>query len=149
MFEETGRDTSKPDAPPGGKSLIRLIFEEERIMFKLISFAAVVGLVMLTVTQDASAGWRRRCRHDETYYAPAAPAVTMAPAASAPAAGAPAVAQSGSGSSYRSYSYDSGTAPAYQVPAPYMSRQPARAPSESNFFRADRKMHGLSWYRNP
>src|SRR5258708_4178687 len=108
-------------------------------MFKLISFVAVVGLVMLTVTQDASAGWRRRCRHDEMYYAPA-PVVTMAPAATAPAAGAPAMAQSGSGSSYRSYSYDSGTAPAYQVPAPSVYRQPSRTPSEANFFRADRKM---------
>ena len=116
-------------------------------MFKLISSAAVVGFVVLTVTQDASAGWRRRCRQDETYYAPA-PVVKMAPAASAPAAGAPAVAQSGSGSTYRSYSYDSGTAPAYQVPGPNVYRQPARAPSEANFFRADRKMHGLSWYRN-
>jgi hypothetical protein len=116
-------------------------------MFKLISFAAVVGVVMLTVTQDASAGWRRRYRHGETYYSPA-PVVTMAPAASAPAARAPAMAQSGSGTTYRSYSYDSGTAPAYQVPAPNVNRQPSRAPSEANFFRADRKMHGLSWYRN-
>ena len=147
MFEETGRDTSKPDVPPGRKSLIRLIFGEERIMFKLISSVAVVGVVMLTVTQDASAGWRRRSRRAETYYAPA-PVVTMAPAASAPAAGAPAVAQSRSGSTYRSYSYDSGTAPTYQVPAPSVYRQPSRAPSEANFFRADRKMHGLSWYRN-
>jgi hypothetical protein len=132
---------------PAGKSLIRLIFEEERIMFKLISSVALVGLVMVTVTQDASAGWRRRCRRSETVYAPA-PVVTMAPTASAPAAGAPAMAQSGSGSTYRSYAYDSGTAPAYQVPAPNLSRQPSRAPSEANFFRADRKMHGLSWYRN-
>ncbi len=116
-------------------------------MLKLISSAAVVGVVMLTVTQDASAGWRRRCRYAETYYAPA-PVVTMAPAASAPATGAAAMAQSGSGSTYRSYSYDSSTAPAYQVPAPNVYRQPSRAPSEANFFRADRKMHGLSWYRN-
>jgi hypothetical protein len=116
-------------------------------MFKLISSVAIVGLVMSTVTQDASAGWRRRCRDAETYYAPA-PVVTMAPAASAPAAGAPAMAQSGSGSTYRSYSYDPGTAPAYQVPAPNVNRQPAREPSQANFFRADRKMHGLSWYRN-
>jgi hypothetical protein len=115
-------------------------------MFKLNSSVAVVGLVMLSVTHDASAGWRRRCRHGETY-APA-PMVTMAPTSNAPAAGAPAVAQSGNGSSYRSYSYDSGTAPAYQAPAPYVNRQPSRAPSEANFFRADRKMHGLSWYRN-
>jgi hypothetical protein len=146
-LKKTGRDTSKLDVPPGGKSLIRLIFEEERIMSKLISSVAVVGLIVLSVSQDASAGWRRRSRRAETYYAPA-PVVTMAPAASAPAAGAPAMAQSGSGSTYRSYSYDSGTAPAYQVPTPNVNRQPSRAPSEANFFRADRKMHGLSWYRN-
>jgi isopentenyl diphosphate isomerase/L-lactate dehydrogenase-like FMN-dependent dehydrogenase len=118
-----------------------------KIMFKLISLAAVVGVVTLTVTQDASAGWRRRWRQRETFYAPA-PVVTTAPAASVPAAHAPAVAQSGSGTTYRSYSYDSGTAPAYQVPAPNSYRQPAREPSQANFFRADRKMHGLSWYRN-
>jgi hypothetical protein len=116
-------------------------------MFKLISSVTAVGLIVLSVTEDASAGWRRRCRNAETYYAPA-PVVTMAPAASAPADRAPAMAQSGSGSTYRSYSYDSGTAPAYQVPAPNVYRQPSRAPSEANFFRADRKMHGLSWYRN-
>jgi hypothetical protein len=116
-------------------------------MFKLISSAAVVGVVMMTLTQDASAGWRRRSRRAETYYAPA-PAVMMAPAAAAPAAPGPAMARSGNSSTYRSYSYDSGTAPAYQVPAPNVYRQPSRAPSEANFFRADRKMHGLSWYRN-
>jgi hypothetical protein len=114
-------------------------------MFKLFSSAAIVGLVLLTVTQDASAGWRRRCRQSESVWY-AAPVVTTAPAASAPAPRAPAMAQSGNGSTYRSYSYDS--APAYQAPAPYVSRQPAREPSQANFFRADRKMHGLSWYRN-
>jgi hypothetical protein len=114
-------------------------------MFKLLSSLAVVGLVMLTVTQDASAGWRRRCRQDESVWY-SEPVVTTAPVVNAPVAPAPAMAQSGNGSTYRSYSYDS--APAYQAPAPYVYRQPAREPSQSNFFRADRKAHGLSWYRN-
>gem|GEM_PF-5791064 len=62
----------------------------------------------------------------------------------APAAQAPAVARSGNGYSYRSFSYDPGqtyAAPVYQT---YL--QPL-APSQSRFFRADRKTHGLSWYR--
>jgi len=116
-------------------------------MSKLISTAAVVGVVMLTVTQDASAGWRRRCQQSETVWYTPAPVVTTAPAASAPAVTpAPAVAQSANGSTYRSYSYN--PAPAYQAPAPNVYRQPAQEPSQANFFRADRKAHGLSWYRN-
>jgi hypothetical protein len=52
-------------------------------------------------------------------------------------------AQSGNGYSYRSFSYD----PGQMVRAPAMQSQSSSAPSQSRFFRADRKMHGLSWYR--
>lgn len=112
-------------------------------MLKLISTAMVVGLLVCTVSQDASAG-RRRCRqHDTVWYSPAP--VTMAtPAGSAYQENAPAMAQSGNGYSYRSFSYDSSPNVQMQTARPYRTV----APSESRFFRADRKMHGLSWYSN-
>jgi hypothetical protein len=106
-------------------------------MSKSIWSAAVVGLIVLTLSQEASAGRRHR---RPVWYAP-----SYAPVAVAPQAAAPATAQAPRGAnSYRSYSYDS--TPVYQAPAAPAYR--SQAPSESNFFRADRKMHGLSWYRN-
>lgn len=112
-------------------------------MYKFVSAAAMVGLLVLTVSQEASAGWRRRCR--TVWYPPVAAAVP-APAASAPVVNSPAMARSGNGATYRSYSYDAG--PAYRAAPGYSYSQPTLEPSQSRFFRADRKAHGLSWYRN-
>jgi len=106
-------------------------------MLKFVAFSAIVGSIVLSFSQDASAAGRRCRRYTSVWYVPAPVAATV------PAPRAPAVAQSGSGSSYRSFSYDSG--PTYIAPAPQY--QPSLAPSQSRFFRADRKVHGLSWYR--
>jgi hypothetical protein len=113
-------------------------------MSKLILPAAVLATMALVAADSASAGWRRAYRRG--YYAPA-PATTYytpAPAPAAPAAGAPVA----SAPTYRSYSYEpapinGGT---YSPGQPYV--QP-HEPSQAHFYRADRKMHGLSWYRNP
>jgi hypothetical protein len=80
-----------------------------------------------------------------------APPVVMAPDAPAPTKRAPAIAQTGgTGTTYRSYSYDS--APATR--APVQAQAPAQVdhsnygiPSSSsvpNIFRGDRKMYGIS-----
>jgi|SRR5579872_4616739 len=111
-------------------------------MLKYISLAAAVGLIVLASTHDASAG--RRCRRSSVYYYYSSP-----PAASPVYSGTPANASTmaqapGAGYTYRSYSYDSG--PVYQSPGP-AATQPL-APSQTRFFRADRKAHGLSWYQN-
>jgi hypothetical protein len=106
-------------------------------MSKSIWSAAVIVLSVLTLSQEASAGRRHR---RSVWYAP-----SYAPVAVAPQAAAPAMARApGGANSYRSYSYD--PTPVYRAPAAPVYR--AQAPSESRFFRADRKAHGLSWYQN-
>ena len=124
-------------------SLISLA-QREKVMFRFISTATAAGLLVVTISHDASAGWRRWQRCQPGWYA--AP-VAVVPAPNLNVTPAPVMAQSPSGSSYRSYSYE--PVPAYQAPAPSVSSQPVLAPSQSRFFRADRKAHGLSWYRNP
>jgi len=113
-------------------------------MSKYIWSIAVVGLIVLTASQEASAGRRHWRRRRSVWYAqPAvmAPAPSYsAPAAVAPQTGATQVPNSG----YRSYSYD--PTPVYQAPAAPAYRQ--LPPSERRFYRADRKAHGLSWYEN-
>ncbi len=113
-------------------------------MSKFVSIAAALALLVLTVSQDASAGWRR-CRRQTVWYAPATVAAP-APVASPPPVNSQAVPRTANGSTYRSYSFEPTTvAPA---PAPYTYSQPTLAPSQARFFRADRKAHGMSWYRN-
>src|SRR5689334_1211015 len=107
-------------------------------MPKLLLSAALVATIVLTSSHEASA--RRRCYRQ---WAPAYQSYSYA-------APAPAVAgQNPGGYSYRSYSYDTAAPSAvYRAPSPpvYQSYQPL-APSQSHFFRADRKAHSLSWYR--
>jgi len=109
-------------------------------MSKLFVAAALVSGIVLSVSQQASARCRRYRDWTPTYQN-----YYTAPAATA--AAAPAIAQGNVGGySYRSFSYDA-------APAPVVSAAPARPayrpldPSQSHFFRADRKAHGLSWYR--
>jgi hypothetical protein len=162
---------------------VKLFVQEFRrkIMWKSVAAVLAVGTIMLTTTQEASAG-RRACRRRACYYsynqapvmvqtAPVAPAykapapaavpapvdlapappVVMAPDAPAPTKRAPAIAQTGgTGTTYRSYSYDS--APATR--APVQAQAPAQfdhsnygipaATSVPNIFRGDRKMYGIS-----
>ena len=109
-------------------------------MSKLLVAAALVSGILLGVSQDASA----RCRRYR-YGTPTYQSYHTAPAATA--AAAPAVAQgNGAGYSYRSFSYDAASAPVVYT-APARPTYQALAPSQSHFFRADRKSHGLSWYR--
>lgn len=107
-------------------------------MGKTIASLLVVGTIVLTVSQDASAG-RRSCRNGSGYYYN----YTAAPAATAPA---PAVAQNnGSGTTYRSYSYDPAPVGTVQSPAPaYTFRTPTMERAMPYMFRADRKMFGLA-----
>ena len=109
-------------------------------MSELLASCALAGALVLMVSHDASARWRHRRYWAPTYqyyYAPAQ------------AATAPPVARSGTGYSYRSFSYDTAGAAPYVAPpaAPVYRYQQPLAPSQSHFFRADRKAHGLSWYR--
>lgn len=158
-------------------------------MLRTLASVLVVGTIVLSTTQEASAGrraWRRQaCYYSynqapvmvqtapvvRVYSAPAraavpaavpapvdlapAPPVALAPDAPAPAKRAPAIAQTGgTGTTYRSYSYDSATA----TPAPVRAQAPVQAPvqveqsnygtppasSVPNLFRGDRKMYGIS-----
>jgi hypothetical protein len=123
---------------------LQLVVQESRsnIMSKTIASLLVVGTIVLTVSQDASAG-RRNCRNGGGYYYNN----TAAPVVTSPAPVSPAVAQNNSGGmTYRSYSYDpapvaamQGRAPAYSFRKPTMIQNPA-----PYMFRADRKMWGLA-----
>jgi len=125
-------------------------------MSKIMLSAAVMTSICLLVSDGASAGWRRDSRRSargvpaSAVAAAPVPATANYPATPAPVAAARStnapIASAPSAPAYRSYSYDSarvygGT----YVPArPYV--QPL-APSQSHFFRADRKMHDPLWYR--
>jgi hypothetical protein len=101
-------------------------------MWKFMLPAAVLTSIGLFVSDDASAGWRRDYRRSHTVI------MTPAPVAVAPST-APPVASRSTAPSYRCFSYE--PAPAAR---PYVA---PLAPSQSHFFRADRKTHDPLWYR--
>jgi hypothetical protein len=122
-------------------------------MSKIMLPAAVLTAIGLFVCDDASAGWRRR-----SACCVPAPAVVVTPApvtmyyaqpAPAPVAAAPStvppVASRPAAPTYRSYSYE--PTPAYRTYVPARPYVAPLAPSQSHFFRADRKMHDPLWYR--
>lgn len=99
-------------------------------MTKLIALSAVVlsGLMFVAGTVEAGCGsgggwgWSRAPAY-QYYYYPQVPSTAARP-----------------GSTYRSYSYDPGTAqPSYQY---YYAPRTYSAPSPPNEFRADRKIRG-------
>src|SRR5262249_4127102 len=103
--------------------------------------AALVATVVLTASPEA---WARHRRY--RYWAPTYQYYYSAPAPAAPAP-APAVTQRNpAGYTYRSFSYDAAPGTIYVAPGRPTYYQPLE-PSQSHFFRADRKSHGLSWYR--
>lgn len=107
-------------------------------MSKFMLPAAVLASIGFLACDDASAGWRRDYRRSHAVIMTPAP-VAVAPSTAPPVASRPAA------SSYRSFSYE--PAPAYGTYVPARPYVAPLAPSQSHFFRADRKMHDPLWYR--